>query len=84
MTTYIVAITEEGEGEPTSRPTENLDDALDWFTNAAEEVMDDESDVTAASLTVDGVLWGFLQEGGINAPPPEGEAEPAPRLRRVV
>jgi hypothetical protein len=83
MTTYVVAIREEGEAEATARSTDNMDDALDWFTNAATEVMDQESEVTFASFSVDGALWGVLQEGGIN--PPDGEAEPVPaRLRRVA
>lgn len=83
MTTYTVEVRDD-DGEPKSRSTEALDDALDWYTNAVEAVMDDEHELTFAALTVDGVVWGMIQENGLT-PGGGGEAvEAAPRARRAA
>lgn len=63
MTTYTVAI-KSGESGDTSQSTQELDDALDWFTNACTAVMDSEDDVESASLSVDGLICGIIQEPG--------------------
>jgi hypothetical protein len=68
-TKNTVSLRREG-GEWQSRSTADLDEALDWFTNAVTSVMDDGSDFEFASLAVDGVICGMIQEGGI---PPSGE-----------
>lgn len=62
MTTYAVAI--RGE-EDATRTTSDVDEALDWYTNACTEVIDPEGDLTYASLSVDGIVWASAQEGGI-------------------
>lgn len=68
MTTYTVAV-QEADAGPTAQSTADLDDALDWFTNGCTEVMDPESDVTFATLAVDGVICGAIRAGGLS---PEG------------
>lgn len=68
MTKYTVAIRSTDAADE-ARSTDELDDALDWFTNAATEVMDDESPVTFASLAVNGVQCGMIEEPGMA---PEG------------
>lgn len=70
MTTYTVAIKGEQDG-PTAKSTPDLDSALDWYTNACTAVMEPEEDCSFASLSVDGVMWAVIQEGGI--PPGGGE-----------
>lgn len=68
MTTYTVAIHAEEDG-PTAQSTADLDDALDWFTNACTDVMDPEGAVSFATLAVDGVIVGAIKAGGLA---PEG------------
>jgi hypothetical protein len=83
MSNYTVAI--KGEGEATARSTEDLDEALDWFTNSVTLVMDpaeEDDDVTHATLQVDGITVAIVAIGGIG---PTGEAMTGgPKLRRVA
>lgn len=79
MTKFTVSITGEG-GAVDAKDTQDADDALDWFTNAATEVMDEESDITAASLAVDGAVWGSIQEGGLE---PDDGAKVVPMRKRA-
>lgn len=65
MTSYTVAIRGEDDASPQARSTDDVDDAVDWFTNAIDAVMDPEADANFASLTVDGKIWGVIQEGGL-------------------
>jgi hypothetical protein len=82
MTKFTVAIKGD-DGEVTARSTEDLDDALDWFTNAVTEVMDPEEDLSFASLSVAGQVWGMIQHGGLS---PDGEVVQirAPRASRAA
>ena len=69
MTKYTVAIKGEADG-PTAKSTDDLDDALDWYTNACTAVMDPEEDLQAASLAVVGVVWAIIQENGVGGDGP--------------
>lgn len=71
MTSYTVANQSDGSG-PAAQSTQDLDEAIDWYTNAVEAVMDQESDVTYAAISVDGVIWGEIRENGL-APQGGGE-----------
>lgn len=71
MTTYVVAIETEGSGRE-ERPTTDLEDALDWFTNACTAVMDEEDDVIRAELRAGRVLVGVIAAAGVT-PDPGGE-----------
>lgn len=67
MTKYTVAV--HGEEGPNAQTTENVDDALDWFTNACTAVVDpgpDDPEVAFASFAVDGVIWGMVRAGGLD------------------
>ena len=64
MTTYTVAITSEAEG-PTAQSTDDLDAALDWFGNACDSVLSPDEDVQFTSISVGGVVWGMVREGGL-------------------
>lgn len=83
MSKYTVSI--KGDGDATARSTEDLDEALDWFTNAVTDVMDpaeDGDELTHAMLIVDGVTCAICAIGGIG---PTGEAMTGgPKLRRVA
>lgn len=68
MTKYTVAV--RGEGDIEARTTYDLDEALDWFTNACTEVMEKQGELTFASLTADGVMHGLINSDGIA---PDGE-----------
>lgn len=78
MTRFTVSI--RTDGAATAQSTDDLDAALDWFTNAATEVMDDESDLDLATIQVDGVIWGKIEAGGIE-PDPGGEVIPLRQAR---
>ena len=78
MTMFRVVI--KGEGLDDARTTEAFDDAMDWITNAIEQVVDEENPISAASLEVDGVEWVSAVEGGLS-PPPGGELLP---MRKVA
>jgi hypothetical protein len=75
---YTVAITGE---EDTSKDTNDLDAALDWFTNACTAVMDPEDDVSSATFKVNGETWGYMVEGG---PPGGGEVIDLGQARKVA
>lgn len=64
MTKYTVAV--KGEGDAEMRSTDDLDDALDWFTNACTEVMSADADLEFASLVIDGVVHGVINAAGID------------------
>lgn len=68
LTTYTVAIQEE-DGGPTAKSTKDLEEALDWFTNAVDDVMDLEGHVVFATLSVNGLIYGAIRAGGLA---PEG------------
>lgn len=68
LTTYTVAIQEE-DGGPTAKSTQDLEEALDWFTNAVDDVMDQDGHVIFATLAVNGVITGMIRAGGLA---PEG------------
>jgi hypothetical protein len=78
MTTFTVAI-HTGEGGPEARSTADLDDALDWFTNAVTAVMDSDDATTFATLAADGVICGAIREGGLG-----GDGERLAPLRAVA
>ncbi len=79
---YEVTCVDEDEPGPVSKTTEDLDEALDWFTNAASEVFEAESPIVMASITVDGKLCGLVREGGLEQPPAgDGEVIPMRRTR---
>jgi hypothetical protein len=83
LSDYTVTIVDEDQAEPESKTTADLEEALDWFTNAASEVMEGESEIVMASIAVDGKLWGLVREGGLE-PPGEGEVIPLPRRTRAA
>lgn len=79
MPNYTVAV--HGEDGPNARTTTDVDDALDWFTNACTAILDpgaDDPEVTFASLSVDGVIWGMVRGDGLDGD--GGEVVP---LRKV-
>ena len=80
---YMVSVLDEEKPAPESRTTEDEEEALDWFTNAASEVFDTESPIIAASIRVDGQPWGMVTEGGLDPPAGGGEGEPVPIRRRT-
>ena len=77
---YEVTVIDEEEAAPDSRTTQDLEEAVDWFTNAASEVFDHESPIIAAAIRVDGKPWGMVTENGLD--PPAGDGEPVP-IRRT-
>jgi hypothetical protein len=81
MSDYTVTIVDEDQAEPEAKTTADLDEALDWFTNAASEVMEGESEIVMASIAVDGKLWGLVREGGLEPPAGDGEVVPMRRTR---
>jgi hypothetical protein len=85
---FAVTVKDEDAAEPITRRTRNMDEALDWFTNAATEVVENESPFVFASIEVDGVIWGEIREGGIEPMGDGGGGEvvqlPTPRRRRAA
>lgn len=82
MSVYTVSI--KGEGEATARTTEDLDEGLDWFTNAVTAVLDPDDDADApthALLQIDGITVAIVAISGVS---PTGEAMEGPKLRRVA
>lgn len=78
---FSVTIVDEESPDPATQTTADIDEALDWFTNAVTEVLEGDSEVVFASITVDGVLWGEVREGGL-ARGDDGGGEVVP-LRRT-
>jgi hypothetical protein len=78
---YTVTIVEEDIAEPSAQTTGDEQEAMDWFTNAASEVLEGDSEVVYAKVEVDGVLWGEIREGGLVPPAGGGEVVPLRRTR---
>lgn len=80
MTKYTVEIRERDGQAGEDQSTEDVDEALDWFTNAATEVIEDDGGLELATLKVGDFVWGVIERGGI-MPPDGGEVV---SLRKVA
>lgn len=80
MTTYTVPSIDGGEH--TYEETQDRDEAIDWFTNGVEAVMDGRTKVSFVQLTVDGKVWGEICKDGLDFRPPDGGGEVLP-MRKV-
>ena len=58
---YRVTIRHE-DGTDDSEEAGNMADAVDFFANATEDVLKEDTDSVAAMLEVDGVVWGMVKE----------------------
>jgi hypothetical protein len=75
---FAVEIT--ADDGPEVQTTTDVNEALDWFTNACTEIFEEESGVNIATLVVDGVEWGRIEFGG----PGGSEGERRPKLHAVA
>lgn len=77
---YTVTATQE-DGEETAQETADLDEALDWFTNACTLVADPDNQLAKVEFAAGGTVWGVFEEDGIT---PDDEGDPKPALKVVA